>query len=365
MSKEQWQIYLGELYSWAREKYDALLRKELSEEEYYKVLEFYEGETQVISFLIQDQLEFLEPSEIEEIINSFQDVKSVSSLQELIERRYMQAMGIKTPPSVPPPPESSILSPNSRVSLGSSVQEEVPESREKPSIHNIPRPPTMSELAKIKQPSASNSAESIEDFEIPAPPEGERRVSRGPDSEALLSVPTSAHDFGVIKVGVKPNMAREIRIALVGERSVGRSTLLDMLIESLDSGLVISHEGTLFRIQFHDVDHTVSFPNRSELVGFDGVIAMYDITRPDTMFRLEKWIRQVFRERHFSIPIVVCGNKTDLERLRIVSSDAAEDLVALIREFGNYATFLEVSLKTGQKPAALRVVQAIMDLIHQ
>ncbi len=363
MSKEQWQIYLGELYSWAREKYNALLRKELSEDEYYKVLEFYEGETQVISFLIQDQLEFLEPSEIEEIINSFQDVQSVSSLQELIERRYVRAMGTEpaSPPSSPSTPDVAL--PDSST-LGSSVQKGTPKPREKPSVHNIPRPPTMSELAKFQQ-----SKESVEtaadDFEIPTPPEGEQRVSRGPDSEALLNVSTSTHDFGVVKVGVKPNMAREIRLVLVGERSVGRSTFLDLLVESLDSDLVISHEGGLFRIQFHDVDHTASFPTRSELVGFDGVIAMYDITRPDTMFRLEKWVKQVFRERHFSIPIVVCGNKTDLERLRIVSSDAAEDLVTLIKEFGNYTTFLEVSLKTGQKPAALRVVQAIMDLIHQ
>jgi len=330
LTKEQWQIYLTELYRWAQDKYNALLKGELSEDDYYKVLEFYETETQVISFLIKDELEYLEPEEIEEIINSFENVKNVSSLRELIEKRFINSL---------------------RDSSG-----EESRAQEPPSIHNIPKPPTLSTYAKDIEEERFSNVDELSQANIGS--EFDDLDSFGILEEELRPIEKDISTFSSVS-----NLHKNLEIVLVGERSVGRSTFLNLL-GAVGNSFEYEYQGTIYTINFVDHDHETYFPERRELLGFNGVIAFYDITRPDTVFRLEKWLKKVYRDKDFTLPVLFVGNKTDLSRLRIVTVEKAEELVNMVRSFENYSDFLEVSLKLEQNDAALKILSRMINVIQ-
>ncbi|MFX0050940.1 MAG: Rab family GTPase [Candidatus Hodarchaeota archaeon] len=63
---------------------------------------------------------------------------------------------------------------------------------------------------------------------------------------------------------------------------------------------------------------------RSYYEGASGCIIVYDITRPETFEALDRWVLD-FRSVSSSSPIVIIGNKIDLEDLRQVTTQEGED----------------------------------------
>jgi GTPase SAR1 family protein len=71
-------------------------------------------------------------------------------------------------------------------------------------------------------------------------------------------------------------------------------------------------------------------------------IVVFDITETDTFVSLNSWLEELRSNVEKEIPLVVCGNKTDLDGKRTVSFDEARSVA------GNFgATYLEASAKTG------------------
>lgn len=70
---------------------------------------------------------------------------------------------------------------------------------------------------------------------------------------------------------------------------------------------------------------------------------MYDITDLDSFQRLKEWLRELRAQLGDKVPIVVVGNKCDLESNRQVKLDMAETKA---REFG--AVHFSASARTGQ-----------------
>ena len=77
--------------------------------------------------------------------------------------------------------------------------------------------------------------------------------------------------------------------------------------------------------------------------GADGAIFLYDITNRNTLNHLSDWI-QIMRENAGDIPIVLAGNKLDLEESRNISYDEGLQ----VSRDSNLSGFLEVSGKTGE-----------------
>ncbi len=76
-------------------------------------------------------------------------------------------------------------------------------------------------------------------------------------------------------------------------------------------------------------------------VGAHGAVIVYDVTRKETSDNIEQWIEEV-SEKCPNIPIIIVGNKTDLQQERQVELEEVE------QKFGRVHTVLESSAKLGE-----------------
>lgn len=76
--------------------------------------------------------------------------------------------------------------------------------------------------------------------------------------------------------------------------------------------------------------------------GARGALLLFDITRKVTFDALPQWMKEI-RKGAGNIPIILIGNKRDLENLREVSNEMAINFLKLTNCFG----FIETSAKTG------------------
>ena len=74
-----------------------------------------------------------------------------------------------------------------------------------------------------------------------------------------------------------------------------------------------------------------------------GAIILYDITNINTLNRISEW-SQLIREKNGNIPILLVGNKIDLEDLREISIDQINKIIEDLQ----LSAFMEISSKTGE-----------------
>lgn len=75
-----------------------------------------------------------------------------------------------------------------------------------------------------------------------------------------------------------------------------------------------------------------------------GIILVFDMTRPETLHSIESWIDRFNEETVQRVPIILAGNKCDLET-KVDRSD--------IERISQSRSFLEVSAKTDQNVDSL------------
>jgi small GTP-binding protein len=77
-------------------------------------------------------------------------------------------------------------------------------------------------------------------------------------------------------------------------------------------------------------------------IGASGAVLCFDLTRPETLEILPEWI-ELIRSKVPDVPIILVGTKADLEDIRKISREYAEEKV---KEWG-LAGYIESSSKTG------------------
>ena len=90
----------------------------------------------------------------------------------------------------------------------------------------------------------------------------------------------------------------------------------------------------------------------------EGIMLVFDITNSDSFNDLKDWLESIkthFGEKNISIPIIIVGNKIDLEDKRDVEKDDANKFA----QENNYKYF-ETSAKTGEG-----VDNAVRELVRQ
>ena len=90
----------------------------------------------------------------------------------------------------------------------------------------------------------------------------------------------------------------------------------------------------------------------------EGVVIAYDVTNSESFDNLKFWISSIktnLFEKNIFIPIIIIGNKIDLEDMRDISKDVAS---AFAKE--NTFKYFETSAKTGEG-----VDEAFRDLVNQ
>ncbi|MFX1411279.1 MAG: GTP-binding protein [Promethearchaeota archaeon] len=157
------------------------------------------------------------------------------------------------------------------------------------------------------------------------------------------------------------------KIVILGDVNVGRSTLGINYLNSRKNGELINTIGINIatkeivldnhgiRLQIWFLSNLKNFKRfwKYYLSGTFGAIIMYDITNINSMDYIPKWI-QTIRENRWNqsrgdIPILLVGNKADLEEKRVVSKEEG----IKIKNRHNLTGFMEISLRTGKNVAEM------------
>lgn len=150
------------------------------------------------------------------------------------------------------------------------------------------------------------------------------------------------------------------KILILGEFRVGKSSMVLRYVEDRFPGDYMATIGANFlvktvnlKVDRNDVcvglqiwdlgGHTRSTEvGKVFFQGVSGALLVYDITRPDTLEKIELWQKQL--AKHSSdVILYLVGNKNDLENYRAVST---EDGLA-VQKSNSIDFFFETSAKTG------------------
>lgn len=160
-----------------------------------------------------------------------------------------------------------------------------------------------------------------------------------------------------MKNGVTSEMVKyDAKIVLLGEGAVGKTSLVHRYVQdtfSIDYKLTIGSNFLLKKVELdqkirvllqiwdlsgQDVFRTV----RAQYYLFSrGAILVFDLTRRSTFQKLERWYSDL-KEKTGVIPLMLFGNKSDLEDQVQVDRQQAEEMA---RRFN--ATYVETSALTG------------------
>ncbi|KAJ8344717.1 hypothetical protein SKAU_G00289100 [Synaphobranchus kaupii] len=150
-------------------------------------------------------------------------------------------------------------------------------------------------------------------------------------------------------------MKRDVRILLLGEPKVGKTSLIMSLVgeefpEEVPlraEEITIPADVTPEKVPTHIVDYSASEQAeeelREEIIRANVVCVVYDVTQEDTIEKIQtKWIPIVNGgvEKAKKLPIILVGNKSDLR-----SGSAMESILPIMNRFSEIETCVECSAK--------------------
>ncbi|XP_016093354.1 mitochondrial Rho GTPase 2 [Sinocyclocheilus grahami] len=150
-------------------------------------------------------------------------------------------------------------------------------------------------------------------------------------------------------------MKRDVRILLLGEPKVGKTSLIMSLVGEefpqqvplRAEEITIPADVTPEKVPTHIVDYSESEQSdevlREEIVKANVVCVVYDVTQEETIDKIRtKWIPLVNggAEKGSKIPIILVGNKSDLR-----SGSSMETILPIMNQFSEIETCVECSAK--------------------
>lgn len=212
------------------------------------------------------------------------------------------------------------------------------------------------ELAQLVAMARANT-ESEDDSETEAEaPEEERVPAVGSDSLSEASSNTPLH-ASVAESNVPERM---YKLVLAGDAAVGKSSFILRLCRNRFHSALNSTLGVDFQMKTLVVDDkTIAFQlwdtagqerfrsiAKSYFRKADGVLLLYDVTCETSFINVRDWVEAIEESTSKPIPIMLCGNKTDLRQSYIAEGKTViteENGEKLAREYG--ALFIETSSK--------------------
>ncbi|XP_062330464.1 mitochondrial Rho GTPase 2 isoform X1 [Osmerus eperlanus] len=150
-------------------------------------------------------------------------------------------------------------------------------------------------------------------------------------------------------------MKRDVRILLLGEPKVGKTSLIMSLVGEefpehvplKAEEITIPADVTPEKVPTHIVDYSESEQTnevlREEIVKANVVCVVYDVTKEETIDKIRtKWIPLVNgeAEKGNKVPIILVGNKSDLR-----SGSSMETILPIMNQFSEIETCVECSAK--------------------
>ena len=162
----------------------------------------------------------------------------------------------------------------------------------------------------------------------------------------------------------------EARIITLGDSAVGKTSLILRYSDNYFSSLYLStagidskikiiklENGADIRVVLTDTAGQERYRNIASnyIKKADGILLVYNITDKDTFEGVKVWIKSIKEESGDSRPIILLGNKSDLNDKRMIKKEVGEDFAE-----NEGIKFYETSCKTGEN-----VEKAINDLVKQ
>ena len=168
------------------------------------------------------------------------------------------------------------------------------------------------------------------------------------------------------------NYDKSCQILLIGDSLVGKTCLIQRYVNGTFKDDYILTVGLDYHTKLEIINNlnvsvklwdtagqerfkalTPSFFRNAE-----GVVIAYDVTNSESFDNLKFWISSIktnLFEKNIFIPIIIIGNKIDLEDMREISKDVASTFAK-----ENKFKYFETSAKTGEG-----VDEAFRDLVNQ
>jgi small GTP-binding protein len=162
------------------------------------------------------------------------------------------------------------------------------------------------------------------------------------------------------------------KILLIGDGSVGKTSLRNQYLDKQfdtdylptlgadfvgKEALIKTNSGWKdLKFQIWDLAGQPSFKQVRGMYyrGAVGALFIFDVTRPETLYSIEKWIEELVKHVVFpEVSLCIIGNKTDLRSDTSVTAEIAkriirEDLTQNYQIFSKDIEYLETSAKTGE-----------------
>ena len=158
----------------------------------------------------------------------------------------------------------------------------------------------------------------------------------------------------------------QAKIVLIGEATVGKSTIRERYLGigfrpaylqtvgadyTIKKQLIENKES--LNLQIWDLAGQQGFSSIRDAFykGTDGVILVFDVTRPKTADKISDWIKEVKRNLNENVPILLVGNKIDLRdsKKESISNEQGMKLAKKFsHSFRTEIDYIESSAKTGE-----------------
>ncbi|CAI2380012.1 unnamed protein product [Moneuplotes crassus] len=130
------------------------------------------------------------------------------------------------------------------------------------------------------------------------------------------------------------------KILLIGNSGVGKSSLLLRFSDDTFTGNFMPTIGVDFKIRTLEVDgKTIKLQiwdtagqerfktiTSSYYKGAHGIIVVYDVTDKESFKNIDTWMNEIEKHASDNVSRILCGNKSDLEDSRQVSTDEGKEL---------------------------------------
>jgi len=139
---------------------------------------------------------------------------------------------------------------------------------------------------------------------------------------------------------MNPDYDYLFKILLIGNSGVGKSSLLLRFSDDTFTGNFMPTIGVDFKIRTLEVDgKTIKLQiwdtagqerfktiTSSYYKGAHGIIVVYDVTDKDSYKNIDTWMNEIEKHASDNVSRILCGNKSDLEDSRQVSTDEGKEL---------------------------------------
>ena len=166
-----------------------------------------------------------------------------------------------------------------------------------------------------------------------------------------------------------------IKLLIIGDSNVGKTNFIFRFIENkfmqnymATTGIdlktsIIELNGKKIRIQLWDTAGQEKYRSitKNLFLKVQGFIVIYDITNENSFINIQTWIKLIREECGNHIPVIIVGNKNDLESQRVISKTEA---ISYAKE--EKTEYIEASPKTGEniKNAIIIIAEKVLESLN-